>query len=50
LAVLNDTFDQAAALELHDGNPVQLSRNIVQIMDMLQLYQAEMARSGFAVW
>jgi len=46
MVVPTDSLDQAAALELepHDDNPVKLSRNVVQIMDMLQLYQAEMAR------
>jgi hypothetical protein len=46
MVVPTDTVDQAAALELepHHDDPLKLSRNVVQIMDMLQLYQAEMAR------
>jgi len=34
----------ALALEPHRDDPVRLSRDIVQIMQMLQLYQAEVAR------
>jgi len=42
----DDHVDQCLALELpvHDGDPVSLSRSVVQIMDMLHLYQAEVAR------
>lgn len=39
-----DTDASALALAPHHGDPLALSRNIVQIMHMLQLYQAEVAR------
>ena len=46
MAVHDEGVDQLTALELepHDDDPLKLSRNVVQIMDMLQLYQAEVAR------
>jgi hypothetical protein len=34
----------ALALDPHEDDPLRLSRDIVQIMQMLQLYQAEVAR------
>jgi hypothetical protein len=39
-----DGRDRALALEPHCDDPLTLSRNVVQIMDMMQLYQAEVAR------
>jgi hypothetical protein len=34
----------ALALDPHHEDPLLLSRNVVQVMQMLQLYQAEIAR------
>jgi hypothetical protein len=41
---VTDDLERALALEPHRDDPLTLSRNVVQIMDMLQLYQAEVAR------
>jgi len=41
---VTDDPERALALEPHCDDPLTLSRNVVQIMDMLQLYQAEVAR------
>ena len=41
---MTDDPERALALEPHRDDPLTLSRNVVQIMDMLQLYQAEVAR------
>ncbi|MFZ0467792.1 MAG: hypothetical protein WAL92_02590 [Thiogranum sp.] len=41
---MTDDLERALALEPHCDDPLTLSRNVVQIMDMLQLYQAEVAR------
>jgi len=41
---VTDGRDRALALGPHRDDPLALSRNVVQIMDMLQLYQAEVAR------
>jgi hypothetical protein len=41
---VSDDLERALALEPHRDDPLTLSRNVVQIMDMLQLYQAEVAR------